>query len=502
MISVNDRESIRRAYFVEHKSIREIAKEKGHSRKTVRKALESAEPGQYTLQEQRISPVLGTYKESIDQLLIKNQSMPRKQHYTTHKIYNELHGAGYQGSESGVRGYIAQKRREKKRPQCYIPLEFDLGMDAQVDWGEAMVYMGGKLVTVQVFVMRLNYSRRSFVMAFPAQKQEAFFEGHVSGFHFNMGIPHRIAYDNLKTAVQEILQGHTRREQEKFTIFRSHYLFESYFCTPGQGHEKGGVEHEVGFSRRNFMVPIPEVATYEELNAYLLACCQADDLRQVDGQPVTIGQAWEMEKSYLMPLPERDFECCLNKPVTLNPYSQVEFETNVYSVPADKTYRNLVLKAYPLRVEILYGNAILAKHPRCYAKNQEICDPLHYLPLIEERPGAFENAKPIRLWRKQWPPIYEQLLASLRAENEGKGTREFVRVLKLHQDYPAEVVEQAVRQAMQFGCIHAEGVKLCLHQILNPIVPTPPLSITGKTSVFQMDYQPLDLRRYEQLLKG
>lgn len=502
MISVNDRESIRRAYFVEHKSIREIAKEKGHSRKTVRKALESAEPGQYKLQEKRISPVLGTFKESIDQLLVKNQSMPRKQHYTTHKIYKEVHEAGYQGSESGVRGYIAQKRREKKRPQCYIPLEFDPGMDAQVDWGEAVAYIGGKLVSVQVFVMRLNYSRRSFVMAFPAQKQEAFFEGHVTGFHFFMGIPHRIAYDNLKIAVQEILQGHTRREQEKFIIFRSHHLFESYFCTPGQGHEKGGVEHEVGFSRRNFMVPIPNVASYEELNVHLLACCQADDLRKVDGQPVTIGQAWEMEKPYLMPLPERDFECCINKPVTLNPYSQVEFETNTYSVPADKTYRNLVLKAYPLRVEILYGNDTLAKHPRCYEKNQEICDPLHYLPLIEERPGAFENAKPIRRWRKQWPPIYEQLLAGLRAENEGNGTREFVRVLKLHQDYPAEVVEQAVSQAMKFGCIHAEGVKLCLHQILNPTASIPPLSMSNKPSVFQMDYQPLDLHCYEQLLRG
>ena len=175
MISVNDRECIRRAYFVEHKSIREIARELRHSRKTVRKALESAEPGQYTLQEQRPAPILGSYKELIDQLLDQNQKMPRKQRYTTHKIFEHVQAAGYTGSESGVRGYIAQKRKEKKRPQRYIPLEFDPGMDAQVDWGEAVAHIAGKLTTVQVFVMRLNYSRRAFVMAFPAQKQEGFF---------------------------------------------------------------------------------------------------------------------------------------------------------------------------------------------------------------------------------------------------------------------------------------------------------------------------------------
>jgi transposase len=502
MISVNDRECIRRAYFVEHKSIREIAKELGHSRKTVRKALESAEASSYTLHEQRPAPILGSYKELIDRLLDQNQKMPRKQRYTTHKIYEQVQAAGYQGSESGVRGYLAQKRKEKKRPQRYLPLEFDPGMDAQVDWGEAVAHIAGKLVTVQVFVMRLNYSRRAFVMAFPTQKQEAFFEGHVRGFRFWGGVPHRLAYDNLKAAVQEILQGHTRKEQERFVVFRSHYLFESHFCTPGQGHEKGGVEHEVGFSRRNFLVPIPEVASFEALNAHLLSCCLADDLRRVAGQEVSIGQAWAMEKPYLMPLPERDFDCCVSKPVSLTPYSQVEFETNAYSIPADQGQPKLVLKAYPFRVEILCGSQVLAKHPRCYGHHQEIFDPLHYLPLLEQRPGAFEHAKPIRRWRKQWSPVYEQLLACLKAENPQSGVREFVRVLKLHQEYPAEWVEQAIAQALKFGCIHADGVKLCLHQIQNPSMPIPPLQPTGtQAHLFQVGSQPVDLHRYEQLLR-
>ncbi|MGZ6347282.1 MAG: IS21 family transposase [Anaerolineales bacterium] len=503
MITVKDRESIRRAYFLEEKSIREIAKELGHSRKTVRKALESAEPDQYSLAEKRDAPILGPYKERIDQLLAENSKLPSKQRYTTHKICEQLQLAGYGGSESGVRTYIAQKRAEKKRPKVFIPLEFDPGMDAQVDWGEAWVDLAGKRTKVHLFVMRLNYSRRAFVMAFPGEKQEAFLEGHVHAFHHVGGVPHRIAYDNLTTAVQQVLQGHTRREQERFIVFRSTYLFESFFCNPGEGHEKGGVEHEVGFARRNFLVPIPEVASFDELNAYLLAACEKDCLRQVDRQEVTIGQAWEMEKPFLLGLPEHDFDCCTIKPVCLEPYSMVAFETNRYSLPADQVFSHLVLKAYPFVVKILHGNQTLAEHPRCYGHHQDIFDPLHYLPLLEQRPGAFEHAKPLRQWRKQWPPVYELLLARLKADTlSNRAVREFVQILKLHQDYPGELVAQAVTQALQCGCPHADGVKLCLHQLTHPSEPIPALVPTEPAPFFQMGQQPVDLGCYEQLLRG
>jgi transposase len=502
MISVKDRENIRRAYFIEQKSIREIAKELGHSRKTVRKAIESPEPEQYTLGEKRDAPVLGPYKAHIDQLLAENEKLPRKQRYTTHKIFEQVQAAGYTGSESGVRTYIAQKRAEKRRPQVYIPLEFDPGMDAQVDWGEAVADIAGKRTKVHLFVMRLNYSRRAFVIAYPAERQEAFFEGHVRAFHHFGGIPHRLTYDNLTSAVQKVLQGHTRREQERFVIFRSHYLFESHFCTPGEGHEKGGVEHEVGFARRNFLVPIPAVASFDELNAHLLSACLKDDLRQVDRQELTIGLAWEMEKPFLLPLPEWDFDCCTIKPVSLVPYSLVEFETNRYSIPADNVFPKLVLKAYPFRVKILHGTQFLAEHPRYYGRKQDIFDPLHYLPLLEQRPGAFEHAKPIRRWRKEWPPIYEQLLVQLKAnQDSSRAIREFVQILQLRQDHPAELVEQAITQALAFGCLHADGVKLCLHQLTHPAEPIPSLTPTEQAHFFQVGHQPVDLGRYERLLR-
>jgi len=497
MINVEDREKIRQAYFNDKKSLRQIAADLHVARKTVRKAIESAEAETYKLSEPRPAPILGPFKQRIDELLKENEHLPPKQRYIGHTIFREIQKEGYQGKESTLRGYIGQRRQERRRPKVYIPLEFDPGTDAQADWGEALVEIAGQRATVQIFYMRLCYSRKLFMMAFPAQKQEAFFEGHVQAFRHFQGIPHRISYDNLRAAVQKVLEGHTRQEQRAFIALRSHYLFESYFCTPGQGHEKGGVEHSVGFGRRNFMVPIPQVASFAELNTLLLAECLKDDARRVDGQPVIIGEAWELEKSALRALPAKDYKCCVSRPVCLTPYSQVEFETNRYSVPADKAQSQLVLKAYPFRVDILDLKDVIASHARCYERNQDVFNPLHYLPLLEQRPGAFQHAKPLRRWRETWPPAYERLLAKLQTEDQG--VREFVRILRLHEKHPAHLVEAAIAQALEYGCIHAAGVELCLRQLLRPETTPAALDLAGHPRLGG-DLERPDLHRYEQLL--
>jgi len=169
---------------------------------------------------------------------------------------------GYGGSESGVLVYLWQLRKAKRKVKVYLPLEFEAGEDGQVDWGEAKVVLAGEQVTVEIFVLRLCYSRKIFVMAFPSQKQECFYTGHVAAFEYLGGIPHRLSYDNLKTAVKRMLQGRNRQQQEHFILFRSHYLFECHFCTPGAGHEKGRVEDGVGYVRRNFMTPLLKADTF------------------------------------------------------------------------------------------------------------------------------------------------------------------------------------------------------------------------------------------------
>src|SRR5438874_9230827 len=360
MISVEQHETIRRLYYLEHQSGRQIAQTLGISRHSVAKALESEVAPTYTLSKPREAPQLGAYKARIDELLTENRRMPKKQRYTAHKIFQILQTEGYTCSESSIQGYAVDWRKAHRRPATFLPLEFEPGQDGQVDWGEAQASIAGVQQTVQIFVMRLSYSRRSFVMAFPAQKQEAFFEGHVHAFEHFGGVPHRLSYDNLKAAVRILVEGRVREEQRAFIAFRSYYLFGSHFCTPGQGHEKGGVEHSVGFSRRNFMVPIPRVASFEELNHFLLEQCIRDDVRIVHGQAMSIGQAWKSEHAYFQPLPKRPFQCCVTRQVKLTPYSQVVYETNRYSVPAEKARRELVLKAYPFRVEIIWEHEVIA----------------------------------------------------------------------------------------------------------------------------------------------
>jgi transposase len=504
MLNVLDYERIRQAYYNQGKSIRAIEREYGHSYWTIRKALGSSEPEGYRLSKARIAPVLGPYQGQIEQLLAENAKLPRKQKYTSKKIYQIIRKAGYRGAESTVRRYVSQKRQDLKRPAIYLPLEFDPGIDAQADWGEATVIMAGETIVVQLFVMRLCYSGKLLMMAFPTQRQEAFFWGHVQAFNHFGGIPRRISYDNLKIAVHRILDGRNREEQTHFSRFRSHYLFESRFCTPGKGHEKGGVESDVGYGRRNFLVPVPEVADFDELNQLLVGACQEDDLRVMDRRQQSIGERWREEQPYLRPLSAHAFACCTSREVTLNGYGQVTFETNRYSVPANKARKELTLRAYPFTIEILADNECIATHPRSYARQQDILDPLHYLDLMAQRPGAFEHARPMRQWRAEWPPVYTALLTTLRAHanSESQAIRTFVTILQLHHDYDADLLATAVEAALQEGLPHLSGVRFCLNRLLDPTPLLAPLDLATKPELAQVGQEPFSLAHYDQFLAG
>jgi transposase len=503
MLSVEQREAIRRAYYVEHKSRRQIARELHCSRKTVDKAILSAAPTPYTRSVPYDAPKLGAFKERLAELLAERDQQPPKQRYTSAKLYEILHAEGYRGSPSRIRGYISEVQQHQRRRPAFLPLEFDPGDYAQVDWGEACAVIAGERTTVQLFVMRLCFSRRTFAMAFPTQRQEAFFLGHVHAFHFFGGVPHHLTYDNLSTAVKRVLQGHARLEQQAFTLFRSHYLFESHFCTPAQGHEKGQVEHSIGFVRRNFLVPVPVLDSFAVLNAHLLARCEAGGERIQPGQQHSIRTLWQQEQQRLRPLPADDLPCCATTTATRTPYSQVVFETNRYSLPVDKGATQLVLKAYPFHLDILHQGEVIATHPRCYAREQDLFDPLHYLPLLAQRPGAFEHAKPLRRWRESWPACYTLLLEQLQRQwPDGRGVREFLAILQLHQTNPAPSVAQAIQHALDIGCIHADGVRLCLHQLLHPAQPPSPLDLSGQPHLAHVGSQPLALQVYDDLLEG
>lgn len=167
MVSVEQREAIWRAYYVDKKSVRQIARELHCSRKSVDKALASASPAPYTRTVPYASPKLGPFKQRIAALLAEREQQPPKQRYTATRIYQILRTEGYQGSAARLRGYLGTLRWRQPRPRSFFPLEFDPGQDAQVDWGEAIAIIAGVQVTIQLFVLRLCFSHLTFAMAFP-----------------------------------------------------------------------------------------------------------------------------------------------------------------------------------------------------------------------------------------------------------------------------------------------------------------------------------------------
>jgi len=504
MIQVDEKEQIRRAFFIEGKTIRHIAQERHHSRDTVKEALADPAPAEYSLREPRNCPMMGPYRDTIDRWLLDDQKRPRKQRHTAHRIYERLRDEHqFQGAESTVRRFVRLRKEALQigRPDVFIPLEFGPGQDGQVDFGEAQVIVASEQLVAQYLVIVLGYSTLPFVMAFPHQRQEAFFEGQVAALEFFGGVPRRLWYDNLTQAVQRILEGHNRQEQQAFVSLRSHYLFESRFCTPGQGHEKGLVENQVGYVRRNFMVPIPEADTWAELNAQLLARCEGLKAHRRRGEQQTIGERWLEEKPFLLPLPATPFECCVYAPAQVNKESLVPFDGNAYSVPAIYGHRKVMVKGFVHRVVISLQKEAIAEHPRCYGKGQEILDPLHYLDLLHQRPAAFEHAKAIRRWRPTWPAVYEQYLAQLRLRlEEPKAVRYFVQILKLHEDFPAEEIALALRRALEVGCFHPDGVHTLLLVQHDPSPAQGLLDLSERPALADVRVLPPDLGQYNQLL--
>jgi hypothetical protein len=404
----------------------------------------------------------------------------------------------FQGSEPTVRRYLRAIRGKKK--EVFIPLEYDAGSFAQADWGAAYVIMKGVRRLVSFFAMKLCYSRKPFIVVFPFEKQEAFLEGHKRAFEFFGGVPHTLVWDNLKVAVKKILSGRNRVEQQSFIAFRSHYLFDSRFITPGEPHENGRVENLIGYVRRNFFVPLPEVENFHELNEMLLSKCQREDERIPSGEKESIGMMHQQEKEKLLSLPPRPYPCCSYHPLTARSLSYVNFEKNRYSVPVRYAHHNLILKAFVDRIDICYQDSIIASHERLLGKGEESFNIFHYLPLLIQKPGAFDHAKPVRSW--QAPPLYEKSLKILEERYPGaRGKREFLKILTLQENGNRNRLEEALKEAIKLNALSFDTVRNILEGETNHREPLPKLDLSPYPHLTGYFVGLSDLSRYDLFLR-
>ena len=379
---------IRRRVLVEQVSQRQILRETGMHWQTLQKILGHSEPPGYRRDVPFSKPKIGPFLDRIRQILEDDRRVPRKQRHTAKRIQQEGYTGGYMQVKEAVREF-KQKGRE-----VFVPLIHRPG-EAQVDFGFALVNVAGHLRKLPFFVMTLPYSDAIFVQVFERISTEIYWEAHRRAFEFFDGVPIRITYDNDRALAAEILGAHERKLTEGFLQLKSHYLFDTHFCQVRRANEKGVVESMVKYSRLNFLVPVPQVRDLEELNSRLLEQCAEDRKRRLRGQKSTKDVLLQEDQAAFLSLPAAPFDACRKASTTVNSLSLVRFDRNDYSVPVRYAHHPVVVKGYVDRVEICDRQERIATHRRLWGREDVSFEPLHYLALLERKPGALDHARPL-----------------------------------------------------------------------------------------------------------
>jgi hypothetical protein len=231
----------------------------------------------------------------------------------------------------------------------------------------------------------------------------------------------------------------------------------------------GSVEGIVGWSRRNFMVPLPRFATWDDFNAWLEEQCRKRQSEILRGHSETIGERLERDLEAMAPLPPAPFEPCDHATGRVSSQALVRYKTNDYSVPVAYGHRDVWIRAYVDMVVIGCGADIIARHPRCYGREDMVFDPVHYLPLIEKKIGALDQAAPLAGW--ELPAEFQTLRRLMEARLLKAGRREYVQVLRLLETFELGDLHLAVKTALRMGTVGFDAVK---HLVLCHVENRPP----------------------------
>ena len=460
-------------------SIHQIVKQTGFARNTVRRYLRGkGVPGVYQLKEPKPQPVIGTVAGVVTELLVaeKEAHTPRKQKLSAARIYRILRREhGFLGSESSVRKLVRGIRGEQRDPldKAFVPLDYEPGIDAQVDFFESLVeYEAGVRTKCFVLLVRPCFSGRVFVYVAPNQTQEALFEGLVQAFDFFGGVFQNIWFDNLTPAVRRVLEGRNREVQKDFAAFMAHYGFEAQFCRPARGNEKGGVENNVKFVRSEVFTPIPKVSTRADLQAEANAFMNREESRTMRGRDRAIGELWKLEEPHLLPLPAAPFAIGRIKTCRVSNSCWITYGRNHYSVPARLAGQFVQVRFGAEQVTISSRDKVVAVHARIYGKDQMSLEIGHYLPILERKLRAVDRALPMKRWLQERTPCWRELLRLLRsAHGEVEGSKQFVAAVNLCVAHGTRIVTEALERAIQKPVTSLVTLRLELDRLLDASKP-------------------------------
>jgi transposase len=487
---------VRYAVQIEGLSHRAVARRFGIDPRTVAKMMVFSVPPGYRRKKPPARPKLDRFTGIIDRLLEDDKRRPAKQRHTSKRIFERLRDEhGYAGGLTIVKDYVLARRQRQR--EVFVPLRHDPG-HAQADFGEALAVIGGVEQKIHFFAMDLPHSDAGFVQAYPAETTEAFCAGHVAAFGFFGKVPGSILYDNTRIAVARILGDGTRQRTRVFSELQSHYLFADRFGRPGKGNDKGKVEGLVGLIRRNFLVPVPQAASFAALNEKLLGDCHERLGSRLRGHTETIGERLARDLACFHDLPPTPYDACEKKAGRVSSLSLVRYRGTDYSVPTAYGHREVLIRGYIDAVVISCGGDVIARHARSYKREDFVFNPLHYLALLEQKTGALDQAAPLAGWGL--PEEFATLRRLLEARMGKPGKREFVQVLRLLEVFTIEDVTAGVRNAIDRGVIGFDAVK---HLVLCRIERRPPrLDMTVYPYLPRARVATTSARAYLDLLAG
>jgi transposase len=467
MYSVELYSRVRRACHVDGMSGREASRHFSIDRKTVSKILKHSVPPGYRRKGQPVRPRLDPFSALIDQILEEDKSRIKKQRHTSRRIFERLRDEhGFTGGITIVTNYVREKKRRSQ--EVFVPLSHAPG-HAQVDFGETLGVIGGVECKLHYFALSLPHSDAFFMKAYPAETTEAFCDGHNAACAFFGGVPLSVLYDNTTIAVAKILGDGKRVRTRAFSELQSHYLFEDKFGRPGKGNDKGNVEGVIGYGRRNFLVPAPRFNSFDELNVWLEAQSLKRQDDSVRGHAETIGERLLRDLNALMPLPPAAYDACEKISTRATSISMVRYRNSDYSVPVAFAHHDVQVRGYVHEVVIGCGAEVIARHRRSYEKADMVFNPLHFLPLLEQKVGALDQAAPLKGW--DLPSEFATLHRLLEARMGKPGKREYVQVLRLLETFKMDHLHGAIKQALELGAIGYDAVK---HLVLCRIERRPP----------------------------
>lgn len=309
--------------------------------------------------------------------------------------------------------------------EAFVPLVFAPGDACQFDWSHEHAEINGVMQTIKVAHFRLSYSRQMFIVAYPREAQEMVLDAHNRAFSFFGGVPTRMIYDNLKAVVDAILVGKERRFNRRFMALANHYLFEPVACTPASGWEKGKIENQVGNVREWLFTPLARFASFTAMNEWLATRCRELAGRKHPAETDrTIADCFAQEGPSLRAI-TTPFDGYVEQMLRVSSTCLVRADRNRYSVPANFAGKAVSVRLTADQVRIVAEGKVIAEHARRFGRDQLICDPWHYLPVLEKKPGSLRNGAPFLAWDL---PVPIQVVRD-RILKQPKGDRAFVELL-------------------------------------------------------------------------